>query len=218
MKRLLLSTLGAFVVGTPAVAQAGPLPGPVKLERPGPKIYVKADVGAAVAGEIGGGDAEFDLDEGVNTGGAIGIDFGRVRAEAELRYSSSDLDIDDPTITAADADALYGFVNVYAEPVKVLGIEPFLGVGIGVVDSSIEVEATSANVNVGAVDLDDDANSFAYQLIGGVAYDVNRLLTIEGSVRYIDTLEGTFDNASTSEELDFDRSETVAAVGLRIRF
>lgn len=182
---LTTGTLAAALVGGAAAAQAQGFGGP---------WYVKGFGGAnwpsgeSVTFRENGrniGDGDIDYDTGYTLGAALGNNF-RPNFAMELEYAYRNAGTDefsgDVNSNAFMLNALYKFGGFGATGAW----QPYVGGGLGVANLEIQ---------------DDDVGDFkrdtnlAYQLIGGVAYQVTPAWSLNGEVRWfgIDTggdLEG----------------------------
>jgi len=147
-------------------------------------------------------DSGLDFD----TGYVLGIAGGyyirpNVSAELEYTYRNADAELKgtntDSHTTESNAwmaNALYWFNPVGEGATSQL--RPYAGGGLGAADFNFE----QVDGLVGG-DFDGDYE-FAYQLIGGVAYDVNEKFTITTEVRYFGISEQDIEN----DTLDFKNS------------
>ena len=137
-------------------------------------------------GATGGGGGSFDSGLNYDTGYVLGIAGGymftpNVAFELEYAFRDADAsfkDIDDSGVSTQSnawmANAIY-----YFTPVGATGaLQPYAGGGLGAADLTID-EISS----LGGGDLDSDYN-FAYQLIGGVAYNVAPNWKLNGEARF----------------------------------
>lgn len=121
----------------------------------------------------------LNYDTGYTLGVAGGFDLTpNVALELEYAYRNADATLKgtgDKGSTESNAwmvNALYNFTGIGMNGAW----RPYVGGGIGVADLNVE------DLNL-AGDFDSDYN-FAYQLIGGIAYDVNPNWSLSGEVRY----------------------------------
>ena len=132
----------------------------------------------------------FDHDTGYTLGAAVGAAFTpNISMEIEYAYRSADFTVTDRDEgdrangdTSADAfmfNALYVFDGMGATG----AVQPYLGAGIG-----------AANVEMSAGGQDFDAETLlAYQLIGGVGYELNPNVSLYAEGRWFQTESGKFD-------------------------
>lgn len=141
------------------------------------------------------------------------------RIEAELGYSSFEVEghsqlgasLASPT---GDTTAFTGMVNAYVDA-NLGAFRPFAGVGLGMAQVNFNDHGAG-----GTVVMDDDDTKFAWQLAGGVGYDLTSNLTLEGMVRYqsIMDVDLTSTAAGGSVTSSTDLNSTQGLVGLRYRF
>jgi opacity protein-like surface antigen len=143
------------------------------------------------------------------------------RIEAELGYSSFEIEGHSLSTGAAvtgptgDTTAFTGMVNAYVDA-NLGGFRPFAGVGLGM--AQVNFNDHGAN---GAILMDDDDTKFAWQIAGGVGYDLTSNLTLEGMVRYQSIMDVGLTSttaAGPSVSSSTDLNSTQGLVGLRYRF
>jgi opacity protein-like surface antigen len=125
-----------------------------------------------------------DTDTGYALGVAAGYKFGKVRAEAEVGYQKNEVDscsINSSRCRNATGDIkAYTFlVNGYYDFINKTRFTPYLTAGIGVAKVDADVNRIA---HVDDVD-------FAYQVGAGVAYAINKNISIDLKYRYLDTVE-----------------------------
>jgi len=133
------------------------------------------------------GKEKVSTNPGFGLVGDVGYAFGAVRVEGELgwRYNSAD------KVAGKDSkgDLQPGdlFTNVLYDIHTGTAWTPYLGAGIGAVD-------TFANKisHQGTTLTDDNDIKFAYQGIVGVSYALNSNLSVNADYRYMRTLENSF--------------------------
>ena len=134
---------------------------------------------------------DFDLDTGgASVGSGLDYDTGYVLGlaggyqftpslafELEYAYRNADADLKDMgtggtlSSNAVMANAIYSFPGMGTNG----AFRPYVGAGLGAADAKYDPDDFSS--------MDADFN-FAYQLITGVAYDVNPAWTLNGEVRF----------------------------------
>ncbi|TPE52997.1 outer membrane protein [Amaricoccus solimangrovi] len=145
------------------------------------------------------GSSGFDFDTGYALGAAVGYEYSPTLAiEGEYVYRNADArfrDVagDDKGTTESNAwmvNALYKF-----QPLGATGaFHPYAGAGIGIADQKVK--------DVGQT-LDADYD-FAWQLIGGVSYDVSPQFQIFGETRYFTINDQTVENSDFSFKSGYD--------------
>lgn len=140
----------------------------------------------------------LNYDTGYTLGVAGGFDLTpNVAVELEYAYRNTDADLkgtSDKGTTESNAwmvNALYNFTSFGANGEW----RPYVGAGLGVADLSVEKLDLSG-------DFDSDYN-FAYQLIGGIAYDVNPNWSLSGELRYFGLNDQDLSNSDYSFKTPF---------------
>lgn len=160
--------------------------------------YVKGFGGATwpqdqtgdVNGVAGSPDGKARYDTGYTLGAALGYEYTpNFALEIEYAYRRADTttDIDglgdfggDTNSNAVMFNALYKFSGMGATG----AIQPYVGGGIGWANMESDIN------NIGSFKRD---NAFAYQVMGGVGYDVTPNWTLLGEVRWFATDQGDLD-------------------------
>jgi opacity protein-like surface antigen len=122
---------------------------------------------------------------GVNAGG---IDLSNIDAGVLLTGNVGDLGLSVANLLASDSgdfDTTTLMVNVYYDFDTGTKLTPYVGLGLG----WMNVELTYRPGDVGVIR--DDDNVFAYQLIGGLNYEVNDRFSVFTSYRYRDNRDAT---------------------------
>lgn len=156
----------------------------------------------------------FDYDTGYTLGAAVGAAFTpNIAMEIEYAYRRADVTVrdredgdranGDTSTNAFMFNALYVFDGMGASG----AVQPYLGGGIG-----------AANVEVSAGGQDFDADTLlAYQLIGGVGYELNPNVALYAEGRWFQTESGRFDGPG-SERFDGEFETFDLLVGIRYVF
>ena len=173
-------------------------------------MYVSGNLGLSIASDsdisVSGVDvAEISFDPGLVIGGALGYDYGNIRAEGEIAYHFWDMDeitfgplfLGCPCTGPIDGDAsaLSFMLNGYYDfPVANSSLAPYLGGGIGV-----------ANITVDFAGFGDDSDVvFAYQFMAGIGFEINPSTTLTVGYRYFATTDPDFDGVeATVDSHDF---------------
>jgi opacity protein-like surface antigen len=160
---------------------------------------------------------DFDYDTGYALGAAVGAAFTpNISMEIEYVYRSADVTIrdrdDDDDSSRANGDtsanafmfnALYVFDGLGATG----AVQPYLGGGIG-----------GANVETSIPGQNYDADTLlAYQVIGGVGYELNPNVTLYAEGRWFQTESGEFDGPG-GDNFDGDFETFDLLVGIRYVF
>jgi opacity protein-like surface antigen len=141
--------------------------------------------------------SEVEFDPGVHLGAAIGYDFGRFRFEGEFGYRSNefkemkDIELNGLPLGNLDADgdldAFLFMVNGFYDFDTGTKFTPYLGGGIGF--ASLEINDISI---AGIINGDEDDSVFAYQLAGGVGYEITEQIVVDLSYRFVATADPDF--------------------------
>jgi opacity protein-like surface antigen len=212
------ATAGAIIAasGIPAAAQGLFSPGAYSW-------YVKGFGGATFMQDqdadlysggtrIVGGDIDFDT--GWTLGGAVGADltdnfaleleYAHRRADvSSFRLDGFRIDADDSRSDSIMLNALYSMDGMGANGAW----RPYVGGGVG---------TTSLTLNAGGDDLERNW-ILAYQLIGGVAYDITPNWSLNGEVRWF-AAEGGRYSAPGNSSLRADYQTIDLLVGATYRF
>lgn len=174
------------------------------------------DTNLRVRGTRTGDRLDFNYDTGYTLGVAVGYTFTpNFALEVEYAYRNADLtgtakNPPDRERTSGDGSAnAFMFNALYLFPGMGEGgqVTPYLGGGIG-----------GANVKMDAFGRNWDADTlFAYQLIGGVGYQVNPNVSLFAEARWFQTQEGEFRGPSRLNfDGDFDTFDLL--IGVRYAF
>jgi opacity protein-like surface antigen len=189
--RALLVGLLLMVSATPALA-AGPYVGAAG----GVSVVHDSDIS-----DLGlSGTAKYDTGYGFNVN--AGYNFDPVRVEFEFGYKNADVDrvellgLSVP-ITSSDLTVMSYMVNGYYDLKINSPVTPYFGAGIGVINGELD---------------NDDDTVFGYQLIAGVAFNVNKNVAIDLSYRF----QGSSDFSMGGTDVSYMSSNIMA--GLRYHF
>jgi opacity protein-like surface antigen len=171
----------------------------------------------------GGYDVELDVqhDTGWLAGAAVGyaFDFG-LRAEAEAAYRMNDFDQFEIAGFGYDLDgdvstlSLMG--NLWFEAPLTAAFRPFVGVGVGMAQVSLnDVEAPV--IGPGTF-VDDSDWVFAYQVGGGVAYRFTPGWDVTAEYRYFATDDAEVGVEGTSGDGEYEYSSHSVLLGVRYTF
>lgn len=154
-------------------------------------VYVSAKIGANFLESDAG-----DFDDGVLFLGAVGFDtgeisdLGKIRLEAEFGYRENEIDG-----VGEDFEQLSYMANVYHDFLPGWQIRPFLGLGIGAVDS-----------DDGGVGVAEGGTDLAYQGMVGASLQVDSEFSVDAEYRY------------TGVDADDRLDNHALLVGLRFNF
>ena len=142
--------------------------------------------------------ATLSFDPGFNVGGALGYDYGDVRAEIEWTIHSWDIDTGNipgviggvaivgcPCTGTIGGDVLANsfMVNGYYDfEMGNSSVEPYFGAGWGL---------SNVNAEIGGLG-SDSAIVFSYQAMVGMGFKINRTMTLTAGYRYFGTTDPEF--------------------------
>jgi opacity protein-like surface antigen len=165
---------------------------------------------------------EVENDTGWAAGGAIGygFDFG-LRAEAEVAYRWNDLDRAKVVTTAIDLEgdttALSVMGNLWFDVPLTGRVRPFLGGGIGMAQVSLNDVEVSV-LAPGTTFVDDSDWVFAYQVGGGVAFQVAPGVDLTAEYRYFGTDDPEYELEAVPLDAEYEYSSHSVMFGLRYSF
>jgi OOP family OmpA-OmpF porin len=163
----------------------------------GGNFYVGLDAGASFVADSdisgGGLSGVASFDPGFNVGAAFGYRFlEHFRSELNTSYRRANVDKvtggGETLIGAGDAGVFSAMVNGYFDWDLGIPVKPYIGVGIGVGVVMVDSDA-SANVLI----VDDSTAEFAWNVMGGLSFEVVENVIISGGYRYFSTLDATLD-------------------------
>ena len=181
-----------------------------------PALVIAAD-GPYISGHIGASwlsNADFDggvpgirfsseveFDTGIHLGAAFGYDFGAFRVEGEFGYQShefketTDFELNGIPRSDVDADGDYDafifLINGFYDIDTGTKLTPYLGAGIGFAVLDIN-DLFIGDADIRIVRGDNDDAVFAYQLAGGIAYEITAQIVADLSYRYVATSDPDF--------------------------
>ena len=160
-------------------------------------------------------DFTFDLETNTSFSLALGTDSWFLRNELELTFRDTEgvlLNTDPPSADAGSGsfDNISLMSNIYLDVPLVAGFELFVGGGVGVVMFDAEAEGSGS---LDEIDFGDAGYGFAYQLRGGLLYNITPNLAVHGGYRYWRSGEIQFDNF----QLD-DVEVHAVEIGVRLSF
>ena len=218
MKRLLVMAIFALVFITTSAQAADK------------GMYVSGIAGLSLVPELdqeisGTRVFETDFDPGIKIAGALGYDFGTLRAEVEIGYLTNEandgMGFGGSGPVEGDVSVLSFMVNGYYDiHTPNFSLVPYLGVGIGgaSIDAIIIVPLLAPSTQVV---VDDSATVFAYQFMAGFGWNVSPTITLTADYRYFATTDPAFTpgNAfSGSPDLESDYNNHSFNLGARFKF
>ena len=141
--------------------------------------------------------SEIEFDTGLHLGAAVGYDFGKFRVESEFGYQShefeelTDIEFNGTPLgdrgADGDIDAFVLLINGFYDIDTGTKFTPYLGGGIGF--ATLKVKDIFIT---GIVRGSDDDTVFAYQVAGGMGYEITEQIVADLSYRFVATTEPDF--------------------------
>jgi opacity protein-like surface antigen len=148
--------------------------------------------------EISGVSEKYKEDAGYGFSGTVGAKFDNFRAEGELEFLTAESEDYNE-----DHSALALMLNGFYDVKNSSQFTPYIGGGLG-------IARTSFSTNNGDNSVSDTV--FAYQVMTGVAYDINEHNTVSLGYRYFGTQDGKYNGNEAS------LGKHIAEVGYRYTF
>ena len=157
--------------------------------------YASADEGLYLRLAAGGGHVDedsygdFDFELGYVGSAAIGYNwffpesFADVRVEVEGAYRYNDIDEYDGVSADGQTEAFSAMLNGYLDFRTTLPFVPYVGFGIGATRVKHEDDGAGGTVPV----IDDHDTVFAYQVMGGINFDLSDNLAVGAEYRFHET-------------------------------
>jgi opacity protein-like surface antigen len=225
MKFITYAIAAACLFASVSTASARPVrPGPYLTGFLG--VSMPNDSGIFTATSSGFADETIGFDAGINTGAALGYDFGYMRMEGELSYKHNSLSsISDNSNPANSYRNIDGSVSVLATMFNAFftlrndsPITPYIGGGLGA--ATVYISDSYASINGAPRDLvysKDNDTVFAYQFGTGVEIALRPRYSLDIGYRYFATDKTSFTNGLFySNGLKVENHNV--SVGLRVRF
>ncbi len=217
MKRLLVMAIFALVFITTSAQAADK------------GMYVSGIAGLSLVPELdqeisGTRVFETDFDPGIKIAGALGYDFGALRAEVEIGYLTNEandgMGFGGSGPVEGDVSVLSFMVNGYYDiHTPNFSLVPYLGVGIG--GASIDAHIIAPFLAPSQV-VDDSATVFAYQFMAGFGWNVSPSITLTADYRYFATTDPEFTPGNAfvpgSPDLTSDYNNHSFNLGARFKF
>jgi len=157
-------------------------------------IYAGVSGGISLVPDItatqAGVSSELETDAGFRFGGVIGYKwaFG-LRGEGEISYVQNNNDQLDGIPVDGDISGFAFMANAWYDIDTGTNWIPYLGGGVG-------VARVSADVSFAGIEIADDSDTvFAWQIGGGVGYEVSPGIVVSADYRYLATTDPEFEDA-----------------------
>ncbi|MDP7143503.1 MAG: acyloxyacyl hydrolase [Alphaproteobacteria bacterium] len=168
----------------------------------GLNLHSQSEFSETTAGISG----DYEMENNLTFAGALGLRLTEnVRVEGEISYRKSDFDkLDINGTGAVDMSGSMGtwlyMMNLYYDfDTEWRNFKPYITGGVGIAAHDADLVAGAAP----AIDSSDTTFDFAYQLGGGVQYELEDGLSLIGDYRYITTSEANVGSYS----LNYDSHE-----------
>lgn len=157
--------------------------------------------------QSGFGSSTFAYDAGAGFGASAGYRWAMgLRAEFELSYRSNDVDtIDGVSVSGVDTSSLAYMGNLWYDFDTGSDFIPYLGAGVG---------AATVTLDLGPSDFSDTV--FAWQIGGGLGYQITPGLVLFADYRWLATVDAVIIEASPDVKLEYNSHNIM--FGVRFHF
>lgn len=162
--------------------------------------------------EYANSDGDIDSHQNVN---AAGIDLSNIDAGVLISGNVGDLGVSTADLVAngqGELETSTLMLNAYYDFKTQSAFTPFVGLGIG--NANTEVTFSPSGVGV----LNDDDNSFVYQIIVGASYDFSDMLSGFASFTFRDADEVSLGASLLPARFDINNESGLLNIGLRYTF
>jgi opacity protein-like surface antigen len=147
--------------------------------------YLEGHVGAVISSDGDFGSTTISYDPGLVAGGALGLDFERLRVEATIDYRRADMSRFNSHSVSGDLQLFSYMVNGHLVAPVAYPVKPYVLGGVGFATAFISNFAGSPG--------GEQSNTrFAYELGAGFGYDIQRNVTLDVTYRYFGTSDFDF--------------------------
>lgn len=193
-----------MMLGAVSAAAMMAVAGTAQAEPAKPGTYVSFGAGMSWIDDLDDSGAKAEFDDGYTLRGAVGYDsgdvsdLGKYRVEAELSYTENDGDSGSALgVTLpinGNVEQLGIMANFYWDFIPGGSLRPYIGVGLGAVDTEVDV-------TVGGINVTGSETEVAYQGMLGLTYHMNQNWALDVGYRhtrveYDETLENNAVTAS----------------------
>lgn len=153
--------------------------------------YFDVHAGPVVTSDSDAGSSTVSYDPGIGAGAALGLDFEFMRLEARVDYKQADLEKFGSTDVTGALSLWTYMVNAHLVAPVDFPAKPYVLGGAGFATADIDNFTGSP-----AGDASD--TTFAYELGGGIGYDIKRDVTLDVSYRYLKASDFEFNGTNWS--------------------
>ncbi len=209
---IIAAAVSAALLIAPQLADAAPKQGWYLGMGAGAGFLENSDV------KSGGVTNKLEFDPGYVFSGSVGYAFdNNLRPEFEINYRRNNVSKATGATSGADTgseDAIGFMGNLFYDFDTRTMLTPYIGAGLG----GALVGADNAGSVFSGDNIDRQPFMFAYQVIGGLAYELSENLDATIDYRYFRTLEPDFKTRSGANVDDALYANHTAMVGLRFTF
>jgi hypothetical protein len=173
-------------------------------------VYLKGQLGLSVTTDGTIDNSEVDTQLAAPYPITLGVGFHLSPMHSlslELNYETMDIDELPPSITAIGSDTqtqVSAMFNYYFHTPKLLILEPFLGLGVGYTQLTIEKN-------------DFEGEGFTWQVILGADVKYTDFIYLSTELRLFNPVDVSLSDSNNVEVGDFDTSQVKLMVGLKIK-
>lgn len=173
-------------------------------------VYFKGQLGLSVTtdGTLDNSEVDTQLAAPYPITLGVGFHLGAMHSlSLELNYETMDIDELPPSITAIGSDTqtqVSAMLNYYFHTPKLLILEPFLGLGVGYTQLTIEKN-------------DFEGEGFTWQVILGSDIRYTDFIYLSTELRLFNPVDVSLSDSNNVDVGDFDTSQVKLMVGLKIK-
>jgi OOP family OmpA-OmpF porin len=161
----------------------------------------------------GGAKVNTEMKDGYVVVGAVGRQYGNIRAELEGSYRANDVDghnVGGPVLEGSrgESKVMAGMGNLYYDIPTGGALTPYLGGGVGAADVQFENYGTNATGTV----LDDGETVFAYQGIAGLNYALTGNVSLNAEYRYFATADVEVQSGTRTSDVEYRTHNVIGGV------
>ncbi len=176
----------------------------------GSLLYVKGQLGLSVAtdGTLDGAEVNTQIAAPYPVTLGFGVHLGAMHSlSLEVNYETMKIDELPPAVTTIGSDTqtqVSAMFNYYFHTPKLLLLEPFLGLGVGYTQLTIE-------------DNDFEGEGFTWQAIVGCDIRYSDFIYFSTEVRLFNPIDISLSDVDNIDKGDFDTSQIKLMVGLKLK-
>lgn len=177
----------------------------------GSVVYLKAQLGMSVTtdGTLDGSDVNTQIAAPYPITLGLGVNVGGMSSFAlEINYETMDIEDLPPSVTAIGSDTqtqVSAMLNYYFHTPKIFVLEPFIGLGVGYTELTIEKNEFKGD-------------SFSWQISAGTDIRYSDFLYLVGELRVFNPTEFALTDSNDVDVGDFNTTQVKLLVGLKLKF